>query len=184
MLALPGFIPVDRWEDLRTAWHHADDGDIALGVATGTPAGIWAADGDRDADGDVEPAAASDAEAGSGEGGSWSSSRCISSRAWDTHGRLRRPPDRHDHVERRVGIAGARLAVADDQPEQEDVVVLAQQLTSQSGSDALRIVDEADPLTRLGIGGIPPAERGTARADIPQRTPHGRPIDDWSKLRR
>ena len=34
-------------------------------------------------------------------------------------------PDRHDYVERRVVIAGARLAVADDQPEQEDVVVLA-----------------------------------------------------------
>ncbi|MEJ7772476.1 MAG: hypothetical protein WKF51_11295 [Geodermatophilaceae bacterium] len=69
-------------------------------------------------------------------------------------------PDRHDHVERRVVIAGARLAVADDQPEQEDVVVLAQQLTSQSRSDALRIVDEADPLTRLDMGGIPSPERG------------------------
>ena len=32
-----------------------EDDAIALGVATGTPAEIWAADGDRDADGDVEP---------------------------------------------------------------------------------------------------------------------------------
>jgi len=62
-----------------------EDDAIALGVATGTPAEIWAADGDRDAEGDVEPAAA---------------------------------------------------------------------------SDALRIVDEADPLTRLDMGGIPSPERG------------------------